>query len=64
MAAVVVVDIVPGTPTVGLWCDRCQLPSGVEVPVHALSASGVGQIAVMRHCTDCCEPLTTNEGNT
>lgn len=62
MAGAVVIHIAPGTPTVGLWCPRCLLPSGVEIPVHTLAASGVGQLAVIRRCTECCEPLPPIEG--
>lgn len=59
--AAVVVDIAPGTPTFGLWCPRCLRPSGVEIPVHSLTASGVGQIGVIRRCRDCCEPVPAPE---
>ena len=43
----------------GLWCPKCLLPSGYEVPLITLSESGVGQLGMLRRCHDCDSPLGT-----
>lgn len=38
---------------VGLWCDNCQLPSGLVFPVIQMSEAGVGQVGFYATCADC-----------
>jgi hypothetical protein len=45
-----------GDPITGLWCDRCALPSGVEIP-YSLSGAGCVSVGVLRRCEDCGEPV-------
>jgi hypothetical protein len=45
----------------GLWCRNCNLPSGVEIPLLSLSASGVAPIGVIRRCHDCDQSLTEEQ---
>jgi hypothetical protein len=49
----IAVRLVPGTPETGLWCSRCLLPSGIRVPVHALTATGPRKVTEVTACTDC-----------
>ncbi|GIH91956.1 hypothetical protein Psi01_25860 [Planobispora siamensis] len=34
-----------GTPRTGLWCERCALPSAVEVDVYFIVGSGEPMVA-------------------
>lgn len=49
----IAVTLTPGTPTTGLWCDTCQLPSLVRIRVHTMTAEGVGIIGSITRCTNC-----------
>lgn len=40
-------------PQTGLWCPNCLLPSGVEVPLYAVSITGVSVWPPYRFCHDC-----------
>lgn len=43
-----------GEPTeTGLWCSRCNLPSGIAFPVMMMTLTGVSQIASMTICNEC-----------
>lgn len=44
--------VYPGEPVPGLWCDQCQLPSGVEWPLVTLTPSGVGTLQPFIACTE------------
>jgi hypothetical protein len=37
----------------GLWCERCALPSRVEVDALWLRESGVTVLGTFTTCTDC-----------
>lgn len=37
----------------GQWCDRCQLPSAVEVTVALESSSGPVSVLAATVCVDC-----------
>lgn len=39
-----------GTPTTGLWCDTCLLPSRYEVPLYVLSDDGPINVGVFDRC--------------
>ncbi|WP_292980984.1 hypothetical protein [Mycobacterium sp.] len=43
-------QLIAGTPTTGLWCDICLLPSRYDVPVYFLGADGPVQIGTYTHC--------------
>lgn len=43
----------PGTPTFGLWCPDCLLPSAALFPVNILLADGVTQLGTLTTCTSC-----------
>ncbi len=55
--AVMVVHVEVGEPTTGLWCPRCNLPSGYEAPLYTMWDSGIGRIGTLRRCHDCDHPL-------
>lgn len=38
------VTVDAGTPECGLWCEVCQLPSGIRVPLSVTDDSGVQSI--------------------
>lgn len=40
-------------PILGLWCDECQLPGGVEFPLLGLSMEGVGELGSIVTCLNC-----------
>lgn len=46
------VDLVLGTPTTGLWCDTCLLPSRYEVLVYVLGDDGPIKTGVIKRCDD------------
>jgi len=52
---VCVLDLVPGTPTTGLWCDACLLPSRITVPIYVLADDGPVQIGTIDRCYRCAE---------
>lgn len=35
------------------WCDTCQLPSGITVPLVGLSGDGVTDLMTYSVCQDC-----------
>lgn len=43
-------NLVAGTPTTGLWCDTCLLPSRYEVALYAFGDGGPYQIATYSFC--------------
>jgi hypothetical protein len=53
MARAVTVTVEAGTPRVGLWCDRCLLPSAVEIDYWAFSGSRILALGVKRLCKEC-----------
>jgi hypothetical protein len=50
IAHITVNNIVPGTPTTGLWCETCLLPSRYEVPLYVLGSDGPIQVALVNRC--------------
>lgn len=42
---------------VGLWCDACALPSGVEISGTEMSRKGIRPLPTMRKCSRCNQPL-------
>ncbi|GAA1881837.1 hypothetical protein GCM10009773_07870 [Williamsia serinedens] len=42
-----------GTPTVGGWCDTCNLPSGISWPLYAITPRGVLSLGTYDTCADC-----------
>lgn len=48
-----VIQLGAGTPQTGLWCDTCNLPSRIVVPVMWLADSGVGKIGESSRCAVC-----------
>lgn len=57
----IIVNVVSGTPTTGLWCAACLKPSGYAVELNVLSTRGVTSIGVIRKCFDCGAPLPPDE---
>ena len=48
------IAVEPGTPTVGLWCPHCVLPSAFSMPLNLLTASGVTTLLTPYvACYDC-----------
>lgn len=47
------IPLTPGTPTTGLWCPTCLLPSRCETPIYVLGEAGPFVIATANHCTGC-----------
>lgn len=41
----------------GIWCSRCNLPSGWRAPIVALSHAGVGTLGTITRCGDCDQPI-------
>lgn len=44
-------------PEVGLWCDTCQLPSGIRCPVRIITPDGVAEGVPWSGCVNCDELL-------
>ena len=42
-----------GTPTVGGWCDTCNLPSRISWPLYAITPQGVRPLGDYVMCGDC-----------
>lgn len=59
--AVLILHVVPGTPTLGLWCPKCLLPSGYEVGLYILCSDGPRRIGKVRECHDCAVPLPADQ---
>lgn len=51
----VTLPIATGTPTHGLWCETCLLPSRHEVPLYTLAADGPHRIGTATYCDGGCE---------
>lgn len=47
--------LVAGGPMVGLWCEKCLLPSRYEVPLYVLDDDGPVRIGTYHHCDGGCE---------
>lgn len=46
--------VATGEPRLGLWCDRCLLPSVIEVDAHFMCAEhGSHKVGTYRQCTSC-----------
>ena len=41
----------------GIWCPRCNLPSGWRVPLIGISTSGIGHLCPITRCGDCDQPI-------
>ncbi|AOE44351.1 hypothetical protein SEA_EYRE_72 [Gordonia phage Eyre] len=41
----------------GVWCPRCNLPSGWRAPLLGLSERGVTRLGTVARCIDCDQPL-------
>ena len=41
-----------GPVTTGLWCERCQLPSGWTAPLLSITGAGVSVIGSVARCED------------
>lgn len=56
-----VVFISAGKPETGLWCDACQLPSRVRVPVTMVTETGADDTTIppIDACTECRKGFTT-----
>ena len=48
----ITVTLATGEPKTGLWCDRCALPSRIDVPLYVLSSHGVGEPRMVVYCTE------------
>lgn len=48
----IVVTLIPGVPKTGLWCERCALPSRIEIPLHMLSSHGVSELTTVVYCDE------------
>lgn len=48
----VTITLIPGEPVIGLWCERCALPSRIEVPLHMLTRHGVSSLKKVVYCTE------------
>lgn len=46
----ITVHITAGTPTTGLWCDTCLLPSRYEIPLYVLGSEGPRQVGLVNRC--------------
>jgi len=42
-----------GTPGLGVWCGRCEAPTGVRVPLTYLGDAGVSTVAAFTGCIEC-----------
>lgn len=40
---------------VGIWCEKCLLPSAMKVPMVGMLPGGISQIATLEFCVDCDE---------
>ena len=40
---------------VGLWCEDCNLPSAIRIPILSLSETGVNEVGFYDACMDCGE---------
>lgn len=43
-----------GEPRLGIWCERCALPSAIEVEVYLLTAGpSISTLGTLVFCTEC-----------
>lgn len=49
----IAMHVVAGTPTTGLWCPKCLLPSVIEVPLGFLTLNGYTSMPSHVFCHDC-----------
>lgn len=47
----------------GIWCDDCNLPSVVRVPVLMFSESGVGPAGEVISCVNCDDMIELEDGD-
>ncbi len=48
-----VINVRVGEPIFGQWCDRCLLPSRIEIPLYRVHDDGTETpLATAGHCTD------------
>lgn len=52
-----VLHLTTGEITFGVWCPRCNLSSGYEVPLYCMGDHGVSRVATFRKCHDCDQPI-------
>jgi hypothetical protein len=50
-----ILKLTAGRPVIGLWCDKCALPSRYEVPIYALQDDGPRRIGLVDRCDGCSE---------
>jgi len=50
---VLVITLVPGTPRLHLWCNRCMTSAGFEVSLYRLAPNGVHLFGTVRRCDRC-----------
>jgi hypothetical protein len=46
----IIMNLVPGTPVTGLWCDTCLLPSRYEAAVYVLGDDGPARVGMTARC--------------
>jgi len=52
-------QLATGKPRLGLWCDTCLLPSGVEVDVHTMCTEhGSHLVGTYTECLSCGQSST------
>lgn len=49
----ITVRVDPGSPTVGIWCNDCKVPSVVSVPLSTVLDDGVLSLGEFIACTEC-----------
>jgi hypothetical protein len=47
-----------GEPETGLWCEHCQLPSGIEAPYMLMLDGKPDHLFRFRACLDCGRDLS------
>ena len=46
------IQIAPGDPVSGGWCEPCMLPSLIRIPIFVLSPRGVSLWQVIEFCSE------------
>lgn len=49
----ILVHLWSGDTEAGLWCPKCNLPSGIRVPVFIVSEQGVSPLKCVEKCSNC-----------
>jgi hypothetical protein len=49
----IVVQLDPGTPILGVWCNACMTSGGFRMPLNRISWYGVSTIATAVGCFTC-----------